>query len=207
MREEDQVKNFINILIFLVKLFNGLKDKFLSEKLYEKISVFTAGFILFLKTEKSREIVQHDDMSHNVVVQDLLNQCDNLLDFLDYLEHSKLTAVTPLFYSRRNLLNFKLELVKFKNKQTELPVRPKESNHKTSVFKKTSISKNNDLREDSNKEKILSFIKRSPNSRTKEIVEEFSILSERTVKRNLKELIEGGLVKKLSKNKAVYYSI
>ena len=62
------------------------------------------------------------------------------------------------------------------------------------------------LKESSNKERIFNFIKRSPNSRTKEIIDEFNILSERTVKRNLKELTTEGLVRKLAKDKGVYYS-
>ena len=56
-----------------------------------------------------------------------------------------------------------------------------------------------------NKQKILNYIKRSPNSRTRDIIYEFSVLSERTVKRNLKELVGEGLVKKFSKDNAVYY--
>ncbi|HEY4504223.1 MAG TPA: hypothetical protein VJI73_00440, partial [Candidatus Paceibacterota bacterium] len=57
------------------------------------------------------------------------------------------------------------------------------------------------------KQKILEFIKSYPNTRTKDIINEFNALSDRTVKRSLTELMQIGLLKKKIENKAVYYSI
>ena len=55
------------------------------------------------------------------------------------------------------------------------------------------------------KKKILEFIKSYPNIRTKDIITEFNVLSNRTVKRNLTDLLRTGLIKKRVDNKAVYY--
>ena len=197
--EEESLKNLINSVIFLVKLFSGLKDKFLAQKLYDKTSDFIAGYV---KLFDSKE--ENKTMSHNVKVIELNNSIDNLLELLDYLEHFKLTATAPLLYARKNLLDFKLNLIKFQHQQIQSIPKPKENKPAISVPKNVQPK---NLKENSNKDRIFNFIKHSPNSRTKEIIGEFSILSERTVKRNLKELITEGLIRKLTKDSAVYYSI
>ena len=56
-----------------------------------------------------------------------------------------------------------------------------------------------------NQERILGFIRQSEVARAKDIIDEFSVLSERTVKRNLKELMSSGLVQKRLENRAVFY--
>ena len=202
--EEESLKNLINSTIFLVKLFSGLKDKFLAEKLYNKISGFVAGYIK-LSISKGDE----DNTSHNHVAQYsgfmyLKNTLDSLLELLDYLEHSKLTAATPLLYARKNLLAFKLDLIRLQNQKVRTVTKTKESNPIVPAPKNLPPK---NLKESSNKERIFNFIKHSPDARTRDIVGQFSILSERTVKRNLKELITEGLIHKRSKDSAVYYSI
>ena len=221
--EEESLKNFTNSVIFLVKLFAGLKDKFLAQKLYDKTSGFIAGYIKLFKSKSDNELVshnnrfttsdeiikrhnimQHDTMSHNIVFLELKNAIEGLLELLDYLEHYKTVSTTPLLYARRNLLDFKLNLVRLHHQPVHSAPKPKENKPVTPVVK--SFQPRN-LKESSNKERIFNFIKRSPNSRTKEIISEFSILSERTVKRNLKELASEGLVRKFAKDKGVYYSV
>ncbi len=197
--EEESLKNFINSLIFLVKLFSGLKDKFLAQKLYDKISGFSAGYIKLFNSRGE----ENETTSHNVVGIEFKNSINTLLELLDYLEHSKSVSVTPLLYARKNLLNLKLEMVKLHQESVRIIPKPKESKPPAFVPKNTQPRS---LKESSNKERIFNFIKRSPNSRTKEIIEEFSILSERTVKRNLKELTTQGRVRKFAKDSGVYYA-
>ena len=186
---EERTKNFINTVIFVSRIFSGLKDKFLARKLYDKLSDFVSVYSLPPKDN----VAQYSTT--------LLTTTNSLLELLDYLEHSKTTAATPLLYARRSLFAFKLQLIRIKPGQPIIekeraasPVTPK-------IKKEINLS--------GNKEKILNYIKRSPDSRTKDIIYEFSVLSERTVKRNLKELVSGGLVKKSSKDKdkAVYYHV
>ena len=94
--EEGGLKNFTNSVIFLVKLFAGLKDKFLAQKLYDKISEFVAGYIKLFNSKGGG--VESESTSHNMRLRDLLNSLDGLLELLDYLEHSKLVSATPLLY-------------------------------------------------------------------------------------------------------------
>ncbi len=198
--EEKSFKNFANSIISLVKLLVGLKDKFLAQKLYNKTVGLIAGYIGLLNYREGNNSIA----SHNIKANDLKNIVDGLLDFLELLEYSKYVSPTPLLYARKNLLNFKLDLVrKFYHKPIQTVFKQNENKPTPVTFRKT-LQKNH--KGNSNKERIFNFIKHSPNSRTKEIVEEFSALSERTVKRNLKELIQEGLVSKEAKNNAVYYS-
>lgn len=193
---DEGLKNFISSIIFLVKLFAGLKDKFLAQKLYDKISGFITGYVNLLTLKR-------DDVAQYSAFVKLKNQLDGLLELLDYLEHSKSVSTTPLLYARRNLLNFKLNLIRLHHQSIQLVPKPKEN--KPSIFVPQNIQSRN-LKKSSNKERIFNFIKHSPNSRTKEIIGEFNILSERTVKRNLKELIQEGFVRKWIKDSGVYYS-
>ena len=56
-------------------------------------------------------------------------------------------------------------------------------------------------------EKILEFVRREPDCRTKDVVSQFSALSQRTIKRGLKELSEEGRIVKKIDGAAVYYSV
>ncbi|GEM_PF-3360323 len=197
--EEESLKNFINSIVFLVKLFIGLKDKFLAQKLYDKISGFIAGHIKLSGLEGD----EAESVSHNMRAKELINSLNSLLELLDYLEHSKSVLTTPLLYARRNLLDFKLNLIRSYHQPIRTESKPKESKLLVTIQK--NIQPKN-LKESSNKERIFNFIKHSPNSRTKEIIEEFNVLSERTVKRNLKELTMEGLVRKWAKDNGVYYN-
>jgi len=59
-----------------------------------------------------------------------------------------------------------------------------------------------------NEKKILQFIKEHPRVRTKELVERFDqTLSDRTIKRVLKELVARGSVRRIEQDNAVLYEV
>lgn len=59
-----------------------------------------------------------------------------------------------------------------------------------------------------NPKKIAEFIKANPDVRTRELVSHFTpILSVRTIKRCLKELVDGGILERLHREGAVLYRI
>lgn len=206
MNEEGRISKFIDTVIFLVKLFNGLEDKFMAEKLYEKLEGFVSSYIKFSNPEKGGR--DSGNVAQSSKTKDLSNSIMSLLDFLDYLEHTNLTSTTPLLYSRRNLLDLKLYLLKRNIESVqEPPVKIKEEKVRITTNKSLSTVRSEALKENSNKERIFDFIKRSPSVRTRDIVDQFSVLSERTVKRNLKELIESGFLNKQTKDNAVYYIV
>lgn len=216
--EREDVLKFTNSVILLSKLFARIEDKFLKQKLHGKISDFVfvfieqknihsstshkSGFRNAESVAKSDEIVQREHVAQSRH-KDLINAINNLIDYLEHLAHISKNNTTPLFLAQRNLLKFKLHILK-KNKvcKSAKGVTAEITTSKLSV-KPGSVRLA--LKSNSSKERIFSFIKKTPDVRTKEVMSEFSALSSRTVKRNLKELTDEGLLKKRSDGVAVYY--
>ena len=212
--EREDVLKFTNSVILLSKLFTTVEDKFLKRKLYEKLSDFVSAFM----EQKSAS----SSASHNIDLN-LKNSTNNLLDNLEYLAHISKNNVTPLLIAQRNLLKFKLHHIL---KQNEEGKTDKTSNTQQSLERLVSehpatetelvLSKqkptllaqrrNNFGTGITTKERIFNYIKKTPDVRTKDVLNEFSALSGRTVKRSLKELIDGGFLRKRSDGIAVYYT-
>ncbi len=203
--EETDYKKFVNAVVALSRLFYLLEDKFLAQKLYKKLNDFIIGYIKFS--------AQTTNVAQSVPDKELLSAINSLLEFSEYLEHYKTINHIPLLLAQRRLLFVKLDLIKLTNKTKLVKPELKEELRKIAsedLIKPSVIninSDNDDARLSVNKEKIIRFIKKSPSVRTKDIIEEFSILSARTVKRNLSELIQEGFLRKSTKDKAVFYSI
>jgi uncharacterized membrane protein len=108
------------------------------------------------------------------------------------------------------LLNFLKEIKNIKegSEQVEVVAKPPEPVPRSVVLGTPDIrrpSRNkNKLTE--TQQKILDYVRREPNCRTKDVINQFSALSERTIKRGLKELNEEGKIVKRFEGVAVYYS-
>jgi len=240
--EREDVLKFTNAIILISKLFTTVEDRFLKQKLHDKLSGFVSAFIeeknnhshtshnslspTFQKTsEKDATLCNIPGMSHNVAVRDLLNSINNLLDYLEYLAHISENNTSPLLVAQRNLLKFKLHILQKNKKEkvgraplisdvqwssdvanlpSEVPVTASVAMSKPSIL--SAQRKKNFGTGTSNKEQIFNYIKKTPDMRTKEIMNEFSALSGRTVKRSLKELTDEGFLKKRSDGAAVYYT-
>ena len=222
--EREDITKFTNSVILLSKLFTTIEDRFLKQKLYEKLSDFVSVFVEHERKNVAQfpHIVQREHVAQ-CGNKDLLNSINNLLDYLEYLVHISKDNATPLLIAQRNLLKFKLHILQKNKKEkvgrapltsdvqrpsdvanlpSEVPVTASVAISKPSVRNKPARLV---LKTDSNKEQIFNYIKKTPDVRTKEIMSEFSALSGRTVKRNLKELADEGFVKKRSGGEAVYY--
>jgi predicted HTH transcriptional regulator len=128
---------------------------------------------------------------------DFFQKCSGALqsinEALQTIEQSGVDRLT-LLKIRRELLSVRLSLLREKKKTFSM--------EKTPLVRK---SRHKPLSE--NKKKMLRFIRGASTARVRDIVDEFNILSERTVKRNLSELIEGGLVRRQLKDNRVLYSL
>ncbi|MBI2674251.1 MAG: DeoR family transcriptional regulator [Candidatus Yanofskybacteria bacterium] len=247
--EREDITKFINSIILLSKLFTTTEDRFLKQKLYDKLSRFVSAFVTERKNNysyasynlgfrninnvaKSNDIVQRSTNVAQYHHQNLLNSTDNILDYLEYLAHISKNNTTPLLVAQRNLLKFKLHILQnnkvSKNEKrvsetslvsdvaplTSDTPRPSDAVHSSIISPAILVSKPSArnkparlaLKTDSNKEQIFNYVKKTPDVRTKEIMSEFSALSARTVKRNLKELADEGFLKKRSDGVAVYYT-
>jgi predicted transcriptional regulator len=188
----------IRILSALAAFQQSVNDKFFSNRLTEKTNELIESYLEILKLPigDSFNVAQSRSLRNHFVI------IDSLGDLLEEMNHLNLGNQTPLLISHGRLLRHKLQLLKIipssekKVEKIELDPKP--------ILKKIKSKSVNDLTITT--EKIFDFIKNKPRVRTKEIIDQFSALSERTVKRSLKELIRRGLLKKESENRAMYYS-
>src|SRR3989344_183879 len=183
MKIEETTNYFANALVLVTGSLPYLEDDFFARKLGIKIEIFTDEYLRFRSRKEDADVAQY------YLVEKLITRIDEILEVFELINYLGITKkIIPPLLARRSLLVLKLELLKVKN----TAVAPK------------NIQKNLEL--NPNKEKILNFIKKSPNTRTKDIIHEFNALSDRTVKRNLGELLKVGLINRKIENKAAYYS-
>lgn len=208
MTEREYVIKFANSVILLSKVLDKTGDKFLRQKLYEKITNVICDFV------GHKNAPPH--MSHNIIKHNLISSVNNLLDYLEYLLHISKEDITPLLVAHKNLLKFKLYIIKHGNSElqsgrsvpnnlkTDSQLVQEEPQPLVRSESKTKTPKTV-LKSDSNKEKIYNFIKKFPDVRARDIMSKFNDLSGRTVKRNLKELTDEGFLQKKLESGAVYY--
>jgi hypothetical protein len=204
MRKEIEVKELTKTLVLLSRTANLVKDKFFFGKFRNKISELIASY-MFIFSEREDNVAQYEHL------QKTIGAIKELEEFLDDMFYLKLLKTSPLsLKTYKSLLEIKLAVI---NKEKGL--RTRSLGKVEEKFLKTNISDppipmprpvKNPEKFNFNRQKILDFIKSYPNLRTKEIIREFNALSDRTVKRNLNELLRIGAIKKRSENKAVYYS-
>ena len=223
--EREDILKFTNLIIILSKLLTKTGDRFFAQKLHSKLSDLIFAFVVqrsqnvaqigFHNAEgivKSDDIVQHSVNVAQYRRANLLNSVNSILDYLEYLEHGSKSDTTPLLLAQRNLLKFKLHILRTNQtiKSAEEKVGDKavvvsEVNLKSVTLKHKTAPQI--LKADSNKEKIFNFVKRTPDVRAKDVMNKFHALSGRTVKRNLKELISEGFLRKKLEGGAVYYLV
>ncbi len=188
---KEDLRKLILLTISVSKAINDLSDIFFKQKL---------SLRLFKLIESYFEFIKESDVAQYNRGLVLLNRLDGLSDDADYIIHSgQYSAYTPLLYLQQKTLELKLLLLKdIKNKK---PTGEKE----VPVPKLIPSKPKNKL--SSSQEKIVDFIKKSDKIRAKDIVEKFNFLSERTIKRTLKDLTELGVLKREEADRAVYYSL
>ncbi len=198
MQEGNHI-HFVRIVTALSALQQSIADKFFNGRLAEKIQEFISGYLEYrIKAGKEDDVAQYKAGKEYII------NITRLGEFLEELEYLKIGKPTPLLVSRDRLLRHKLALLKkVAERKVPVPVRQEAVPARPAV---TRSAKTKSKRVNPTAEKILSFVKGAPGVRTKEIVSEFSALSDRTVKRMLKELTRQGFLKKESEHKAVHYS-
>jgi len=190
-------KDITACLILCAKLIFATEDKFFRRKLFGKLSDFISALTVWGGKEGQK----------SVLAAPVIVKIKGLLELLEYLEHSAGIEETILLSVKRNLMNLELKFLKLQKESSTTADKEIKagSRFETLTAPQTKIAKQHEYKPNSNKEKILDFIKKSPRVRTKEIIDRFSLISDRTVKRSLAELIRIGLVQKKLEDRAVYY--
>jgi hypothetical protein len=203
---ENSNKDFTQLIAFLSRIQIHIKDSFFAHRFLKKIEHLTAAYIDF-KISGSGE--GHSVAQYNAS-KDMKFSLDTLIDLVEYLNKLNLANTTSLLQAQKYLLEANIELTRqIKELATALESIKETGTEKEIISAPVKKSqpkekpKNFSLNE--SKSKILEFIKNNPDVRTKDIIKEFNSLSDRTVKRNLTELIKEGIISKRTENKAVFY--
>lgn len=202
---EDTSKKFLYSIVVLIKIHPQILDSFFASRFISKAKKLVDSYIE-LKIQERRE--PKDNVAQYQSLRDFKNALNQVSEILEYLYRLNLAPATSLLSGQKVVLSIALDLArnsKIKRAKENKPDRVDKDlgiDSRNLNFKSRKIQ----IRPNDNKSKILDFIKNNPNTRTKDIVEEFNSISERTVKRSLVELVRGGLIARKMENKAVYYS-
>lgn len=195
--------NFTATIILLARICNLVGDKFFYDKFENKMRILLEDSI-FLFGRGGDSVAQRQVLNERV-----LKSLNDVLEIIDELEYLSFLKASPLILeARKNLLLLKFEAVKSGGELINISAKKPEKHAEEKqmddqIAQAKPVRKN--LRLNQSKKKILEFIKASPNTRTKDIISEFNAMSDRTVKRNLTDLLHSGFIKKRVDNKAVYY--
>jgi len=184
----------------------SVADLFFKNRLNKEIETVLEKYIKFqarLSEEVKLEFVKS------------LKDLEKVLQEIAYLEKGD---AIQLALSHEQVLqylhNFLREIrnKKQESAETEVAIKPIESVPRQQVIIQPSaarpVQKLHKIRKNLNEtqEKILEFVRRVPDRRTKDVINQFSALSQRTIKRGLKELNKEGRIIKRIESGAVYYS-
>ncbi len=200
-------KLFMKTMTSLFQAQQSVTDLFFKNRLSEEIGRAIENYIK-LQIHVSKE-TQHE------YIQDLKNLVETIQE-VTYLGKGE---AVQLAFSHEQILrylhSFLLEIRTTEQTSNEIKLHV-ESTEKASpslISKESPIEIEKYVRARRKKElsktqeKILDFVRRLPDRRTKDVVDEFSAISQRTVKRVLKELSEEGKIYKKKDRGAVYYSV
>ncbi len=204
MEQEESAQRLVRLLISGARLLLSVRDRFFSQRIRESLSFVVLAAIRAHSGEESRRenVAQYYDARRELL--SALGHLAQTLEELDYLE------LAPVLFLRRMLFQtLRLKFLTLRKRvprprQEQKPAVQKQKQKQAELVARTSIIRKTP-RLTENQERILGFIRQSEVARAKDIVDEFNALSERTVKRNLKELMSSGLVQKRLENRAVFY--
>lgn len=184
---------FIGVINALSSLHQSVMDEFFSYRLSVKMNLIIESYV---NTQ-----VDRPNVAQSIATKTHLADVNGILEFVEELKYLKIGQPTPLAITHDRILRYKLSILK---KHAANPVKTQTIKAESKRDAVSSAQSAGNLNQ--NAEKIFSFVRTRQCVRTKEIVHQFSALSERTVKRSLKELTRQGLLKKESANRAMYYS-
>ncbi len=213
MNREEATNNLVKTTILLVRMRGLIKDKFFLRKLTARVFNLASVFVTAVSAGGSAGRSPGeggDSVTQLELLQRVVTSIDGTLETIEDLVHLGLLKTSPLsLRTGKHLLLMKLNALSEMGKLREISrpvtqVKPVENRQE--ILENTKVvAVKKDSKLNPSKQKILDFIKSYPNTRTKDIIQEFSALSDRTVKRNLTELIHTGVIQKRVDNKAVYY--
>ena len=198
-------KNFSRFVAECGPVFSGLKDKFFYARLEGKLTKLTYSVFEVLGAT--------DDKNLPSRILNLNSTLDEYLELIEILSHLNIVTAyksARIIYSGLCIKKSILEIMAYRSNPAE---DKKEANpviisgHGADFRPQIQNSglRPNQFLSSKNGEAILSLIKNSPGIRSRDITVAMKPLSDRTIKRNLKHLIDAGMITREEKEQAVYY--
>ena len=196
--DKERFSLFTEIILSCVRLRQDIKDDFFAVSLDNKLKNF-------IKASQCINVAQYHP---------LLYEINSLLELLNQLEHLEIGNKLLILPCRELLLKDKLSVLRAmkppetsadaeKKKETLASAEPpaQKIEPEPAVKFPERTRRTNQVREE-----ILGFIRNERRVRTKDILAQFGAISQRTIKRNLKELVGRGIVSKESGKSSTHYS-
>lgn len=183
-------QHFIRSVTAVSAAHQAIADPFFVRRLNSKLEQFVETYLAWA----ARPEIPSLEFEHR-------KSAESLIDLLEELRHLNQGRALPLSVAQDRLLRYQLLLLKNRPPAIAAPAETKPAKIKKEIVlpERSALS--------STAEKIVGFVRRTSSARTKDIIGEFSVLSERTVKRSLKELTRKGILKKTMKDRAMYYLV
>ncbi len=196
---------FLKVITPLFQAQQTVLDSFFNNRLNQEIESILEKHIQYC-------LIGEDQIRRQQANRDYIKALKNIVTFIEEIIYLKKGESIPLAIAHERLLFYLREILRdIKSFDLETPtvsveiVKPEKEIHQEDIPERKPI-RIREKRSNSSRNNILEFLRLAPERRSREIINEFSALSERTVKRNLKELSNEGLIVKKSENRAVYYS-
>jgi len=208
MKEEELIRQFISFVVVAAKLVLQVQDAFFSERINKKLVGTINTFVDFLILKRGTIQTEQYVAQYMSSRKDFLQILNDFNELLGEIEHIKIVSHTPLLITKRSLLALELKFL-LASKKIHIKEQKQEVRHEQVRKPDSSVRvsrKKSSHRLNINQESIIDFIRVYKDVRTKDIIDNFSEMSERTVKRNLKELVHHGLIQKRLEDRSVFYS-
>lgn len=209
--EDQKISNQGMRALFIEAVHSVVRLEFLTADTFiiNKAKVFT-GEIINLLSEYEVATTGSGIKEHSVAQYNGLSRIglERVLLGLEYIQHFNAVPAAPLLVATHSVL--KLKSILFSEKESNIVENLSAVGQKSDRDLKNKIKNPKQKAPgllSENKKKILEFISQSLSVRPREVLAQFNYLTKRTVKRNLQELFEAGLLLKENQDKAVLYTV
>ncbi len=196
MQNGERLTLFVTAVILGAKLISRISDAFFAAKVR---AVFTRFVEQFAISQRGQPNVAQ----YNLLEQEV-KTTDTMLMLIDDIEYLKFSSPAPLLSARCAFLRYKAYLLMAESAAPPVGHSLAKQDRSQKEVSPVPLVSSGAL--GGSKERILAFIQRSSKVRVRDVIREFTTLSGRTIKRNLKDLIAAELLKRVIVGNVVYYT-
>ncbi len=190
MQREERLTLFTTAAILGARLIARTSDAFFAAKLRAAYTDFVTAF--------SSGVGERSSVAQSSALGREVRAIDELLEALDDIEYLRITPATPLLSARCAFMRYKLFTLQRGHSAERIQREERNGQAHAAPVRPTVQS--------ATREKILGYVTKFPRVRVRDVVRELGTLSDRTVKRGLKELVSDGTLRRVVVENTVYYT-